>query len=176
MTEIWKDVVGYDGRYQVSNMGRVRSTDAYITTKAGWQTLRKGRLLKNVVGNHGYNIVTLWRENRHRTQLVHLLVLNHFVGSRPEGMEACHNNGMKTDARLSNLRWDTPSANNMDKLLHGTMVHGEKVIQAKLSEASVAAIRSEYASGDKTQRDLAAAYGVTQSTISRVVRGTCWKY
>lgn len=177
MTEQWVDVEGYDGRYQVSNMGRVRSVDRLITAKAGWQTMRRGRILKNVEGNHGYPIVSLWRNNKNWTPTVHRLVLEHFVGPRPEGYEACHENGIKMDPRLSNLRWDTGSVNNLvDKERHGTLLKGERIHQSKLTGGDVARIREIYKAGGRSQQSIADEYGVAQQTIGRAISGKHWKH
>ncbi len=105
VSEIWKACPGYDG-YEVSTLGRVRSPDQILSTAPG---------------SHGYPQVQLRRGN---VRTVHSLVLEAFVGPRPEGMEACHDDGDKLNAKLINLRWDTPGANGQDKSRHGTAKAG----------------------------------------------------
>jgi hypothetical protein len=83
-------------------------------------------------GGKGYQLVKLREGGQQRNEYVHVLVLEAFVGPRPEGMEACHDpNPDRTCNRLDNLRWDTPSANNHDKDAHGTSNKGENHYQAK---------------------------------------------
>lgn len=105
--EIWKPCVGYTG-YEVSNLGNVRSEKQILTPAAG---------------SHGYLQVQLRRRN---VRTVHSLVLEAFVGPRPEGMEACHGDGNKLNVTLENLRWDLPKGNADDKRRHGTSTLGAK--------------------------------------------------
>jgi DNA-binding XRE family transcriptional regulator len=88
-------------------------------------------------------------------------------------MEACHNNGVKTDNRLTNLRWDTPSSNQLDRQKHGTFapfgLKGESHHFATLTDSQVLKIREEYAKGNTTQTALAKQYSVSQHTISNIV-------
>lgn len=112
--EVWKPVVGYEGLYGVSNHGNVRSLDRFVTDKNGIKKRRKGQPLKPILQKRGYMAVGIGG-----TKYIHRLVLEAFVGPCPEGMETCHNNGVRTDNRLENLRWDTSSANNDDIVKHG---------------------------------------------------------
>ena len=116
-TEKWLPVVGYEGIYEVSDLGRVRGVDR-ITAKGAF---KKGAMKAIQIGkSHGYPVVSLSKGGREKTRTIHTLVLSAFVGPRPDDFEACHNNGIRNDARLSNLRWDTRSANQSDKRTHGT--------------------------------------------------------
>lgn len=115
-TEKWLPVVGYEGIYEVSDMGNVRSVDR-INAKGARQL---GRPKKATVGKIGYPVVCLYKDGHPKTRTIHSLVLEAFVGPRPPKHEACHNNGIRTDSRLENLRWDTSSENNLDKRAHGT--------------------------------------------------------
>ena len=119
-TEQWRPVAGWEGFYEVSNQGRVRSLDRVVQTTAGPRRYL-GKPLRTGVNRHGYPMVHLSAAGRTgKTAKVHRLVLEAFTGPGPAGMEACHNNGDRTDARLANPRWDTPSANQHDRRLHGT--------------------------------------------------------
>lgn len=102
MTEEWSPIPAFDG-YEVSSGGRVRSVRGEL---AGWVS-------------KGYRMVALRRENRTFTRSVHTLVLLAFVGPRPDGMEACHGDGDPLNNELSNLRWDSSSANKRDIVRHG---------------------------------------------------------
>lgn len=107
-TEIWCPVVGYEGHYEVSDLGRVRSV------KHGT------RMLRPSTAGRGYLAVHLSLSGRVRTCYVHHLVAEAFIGPRPDGLEICHGNGDIRDARAENLRYDTHHANMRDSLLHGT--------------------------------------------------------
>jgi hypothetical protein len=121
-TERWLPVVGWEGLYEVSDQGRVRSLDRIVHTKAGWSRRHQGRTLRSLQC-HGYQTVEL--TSGHRVS-VHRLVLEAFVGPCPDGLECCHGVGGPSDNRLSNLRWDTRSENMYDRCRHGTDHHRNK--------------------------------------------------
>lgn len=112
--ESWLPVVGYEGIYEVSDHGSVRSLDR--RTAAG--RFQRGRAM-SLVKRAGRVDVRLTRDGVGRTRFVHHLVLEAFVGPRPAGMQACHFNGNGHDNRLSNLRWDTQSGNQLDAVRLG---------------------------------------------------------
>lgn len=97
--EEWRDIDGYEGMYQVSNYGNVRSVDRTIVRSNGTKQRRKGKLLKQ--GNkNGYRFVNLC--NGHSVS-VHVIVAQAFIGKRPNNMDVCHINGNRSDNRASNL-------------------------------------------------------------------------
>ena len=110
--EIWKDIAGYEGWYQVSNMGRVRSVDRTVYFKDGRRSrFYKGKILKLKYHN-GYQMVNLLKNKELFVACVHRLVLETFVPP-VEGKTWCnHKNGIKSDNRAENLEWCTPSENN----------------------------------------------------------------
>ena len=129
MTERWLPVGGYEGLYEVSDAGRVRSLGRFYSP--GWPGSKprwlEGRILRQAPTQGRYLTVALSRDAKPRTFPIHHLVLTAFAGPRPEsGMHACHNNGIGTDNRLDNLRWDTPAANVNDQIRHGTQVSARK--------------------------------------------------
>jgi hypothetical protein len=98
MKEVWKDVVGYEGRYEVSSLGRLR----------GPRTTTKG-----IPGSRGYYQVFLREKGARagKTKNIHVLVAEAFLGPRPDGMHVCHADGDKSNNTLENLRYDTPKNN-----------------------------------------------------------------
>ena len=123
--ERWLPVVGYEGLYEVSDHGRVRSVDRTVQTKSGPRVYR-GRLLRTHLNNTGRENVSLWRAGVGPGRQVSVLVAEAFIGPRPAGHECCHNDGDELNNRLDNLRWDTKSGNERDKLAHGTHNHANK--------------------------------------------------
>lgn len=107
--ESWLPVVGYEGRYEISDHGRVRSLHG------------QGRLMTLQVRKHGGHLSVLLKakDKKPKNITVHTLVMSAFSGPRPEGMEVCHNNGDPTDNRLENLRYGTASENHLDRVRHG---------------------------------------------------------
>ena len=117
--EQWRDIPGHPG-YQVSDHGRVRSLDRTITTANGQVRRLKGRAMRATLNQHGYPFVDLRNQGKRRVRTVHSLVAEAFIGTRPEGMEVCHNDGNKTNNHVDNLRYGTRSDNTLDKVRHGT--------------------------------------------------------
>jgi hypothetical protein len=122
-TEEWRPVVGHEGRYAVSDQGRVRSLDRVIVDSEGRHRRWRGRILSAAILSTGYLAVTLPGP---RTSAVHALVLAAFVGPRPDGMYCLHNNGDQTDNRACNLRYGTASENSIDTILHGNNPRSQK--------------------------------------------------
>lgn len=122
--EQWLPVVGFEGFYEVSDHGRVRSLDRIVYFRDGRKRRSPGRILKPWHSDRGgYPVVGLKSPNRNRKAHVHILVLEAFVGPRPDGLACCHNDGNGLNNSLINLRWDTYSANNHDLVKHG--IHGQ---------------------------------------------------
>lgn len=163
MVENWRPVALPDWKdlYEVSDQGRVRRT----ATK---------RVLKPGAHPRGYHSIVFSNAPLRTCKLVHRLVLEAFVGPCPKGLETLHGNGVRTDNRLSNLRWGTSSENEDDKRRHGTSSQGTGNAMVKLTEEQVQEVRTRYANGGESQKTLAAAYGVAQGTISRLVTGARW--
>jgi hypothetical protein len=126
--ERWLPVAGYEGAYEVSDLGRVRSIDRVIT-RNGRPALLRGTVLKpNPVPPTGYLAVNIWRNGKCKMGRIHVLVLEAFVGPRPAiDIEGCHGNGDHHDNRLANLRWDTKKANAQDTLSHGRNPQASKM-------------------------------------------------
>lgn len=112
MDEEWRPVVGYEGLYEVSDFGRVRSLER---PQLGG---RPGRILKptRTLAGNARVAVTLCNRGKRSSRSVHRLVLEAFVGTRPDGMECCHFDDDPTNNNLANLRWDTRCANRQDML------------------------------------------------------------
>lgn len=177
--EEWRPVVGFEGFYEVSNVGRVRSTDTFLEIPASSQCRahlrrRRGRILKTCLTTGGYPSVYLWKRHEGRRYAVHELVLPAFSGPRPEGHYGCHHDGNPLNNTAENLYWGTPKQNADDKRRHGTHREGEDMPWAKLTEEDVRRIRR--LAGAFTQQELADEYGVYQQTISKIVRGEHWRH
>lgn len=120
--EEWRAVPGYEGAYEVSNLGAVRSLDRVTDRGRRW----KGRAMTPSPMRNGYLIVTLWKDGKQKSPLVHRLVLAAFVGPAPDGCESLHANGARDDNRLANLSWGTHAQNQADQLAHGTHAHASR--------------------------------------------------
>jgi len=172
--EIWKDVVGYEGIYQVSNRGRVMR----IAPGPGAVV---GRILKPMGGGNGYLRVGLWRDRKRTHLFVHRLVIEAHIGPAPSpDHEVNHKNGITDDNRVENLEWVTRSENER----HAYRVLGRKAAPskgeahglAKLSDEDVIGMRKLYATGKYTQAELGEMFGVSESNIGLIVRREIWKH
>lgn len=170
-TEIWAPVLGFEGLYAVSSLGRIRSLSRAWKSKYTVTTF-PGRVLTQVAKSNRYLVVSLSKDNKARQCLVHRIVLEAFVSPCPEGMEACHANGDRQDNRASNLRWDTRSANHQDKKLHGTAQVGEKANNAKLTDQIVQAIRRRGLRPSEAMRE----FGLSKTNAARIVNNVTWKH
>ena len=120
MPERWLPVVGYEGYYEVSDHGRVRSVLRTVTRTDGRKVTYKGMNLQPVRDGQGRCRVSLHKGNKGKRFLVPHLVAAAFLGARPKGMDVCHGDGDPSNNRADNLRYDSKRGNMLDKRGHGT--------------------------------------------------------
>lgn len=122
MTESWKSVVGYEGIYEVSDQGRVKSLARTVKHGNGGYKEVPDRILKAHPDRKGYLGVSLHKGSKasRKRFTVHSLVARAFIGPRPEGLDVCHNDGDKQNNWVENLRYDTRKENILDAVRHGT--------------------------------------------------------
>ena len=120
MNEIWIPIPGWEGSYEVSDQGRVRSLDRVVMRRNGIPMRRAGALMNPcTAGRTKHQRISLSDSGRRYNAWVHRLVLEAFVGPAPDGMHCCHANDIAEDNRLENLRWDTPRSNREDSVRNG---------------------------------------------------------
>ena len=177
MEEVWVDTEGFPG-YQVSNLGNVRSCFVHqegvhgmvISDPPVWK-IRLGNIDRK--GRKVFSLQT--RNGRSKKRTVHSLVLEAFVGPRPAGLIACHNDGNPLNNRVDNLRWDTHKGNQLDMYKHGTVYCGERHHKSKLCRQQVLEIR-ERASQGESHRSIAKDFGVTHAHVGYLVRRKLWRH
>ena len=168
----WRPIIGFEGLYEISDTGLVRSVDRFVNHYAGGQRLLKGKPKLPFVTAFGYKMIMLSKNGINKSFQVHRLVLASFTENKGKGFDCCHNDGNRTNNNLSNLRWDTRTGNMQDTVKHGTRRNGENVNFAKLSATQIQAIKID----TRSQRDIAQSYGVHQSAISLIKRNKRWKH
>ena len=163
--ERWLPVVGYEGLYEVSDRGRVRSMRLVppLVMSLGWA--KRGQ----------YPRIVLRRGGDRQSLYVHRMVLEAFAGPAPDGHEASHLDGDMLNASATNLAWETKRVNHARKAEHGTRQIGRRNGQAKLSREAALQIVRERASGRK-QCDIARDLGVSPSAIEDVLHGRRWSW
>lgn len=118
--ERWIPVVGWEEYYDVSDLGRIRNRNRMVRCANGRTWRQQSRIMRLRRRKDGHLELRLSGDCRHATVFVHTLVLTAFVGPPPPRMECCHGPGGPADNRLTNLRWDTKSANKLDRQRDGT--------------------------------------------------------
>jgi hypothetical protein len=170
--EIWKDVLGYEGLYQVSNLGQVRSCDRMVKSKNGYR-IAKGRILKLSMRNK-YLSTGICNLGKKITCDVHVLVAEAFLGARPSKHNVNHLNGVKTDNRLDNLEICSASQNTLHAFKMGLAKSGENHFEAKLTNSQVLEIRELLKQG-KSGKELTLLFGVNKVCISRIKSNKIYK-
>ncbi|KKN98848.1 hypothetical protein LCGC14_0140890 [marine sediment metagenome] len=180
MIELWKDVKNYEGVYCISNLGRIKR----ILNSSKTNT---DRILKPQINRFGYLQITLCKNGHKKTLKLHRLVLESFVGDCLDGMECCHKDRNRQNNQLTNLRWGTKSENAQDAIQHNTFsrLHacGEKNRMSKLTDDKIKLVLQLLQSGKNghpgrklSQKEIAAIFGVDQSTISYISTRKIWKH
>ena len=144
-----------------------------------WSNYRN-KYLKKVYDKDGYVKVTLFENKKRCYKRVHRLVLEAFVGKCPQGMTACHNDGVKHNNNISNLRWDTPKNNTKDTIATGKhpslTQKGENHSQAKLEEKEVINIIHLWNTKLFRQQEIAYMYNMCRQSVNNIINRRTWKH
>lgn len=182
MIEIWKNVKGYVGLYQVSNYGRVRSLDTKQVRSNGrvmCEFTVKGQILnpyftgRTTRNSKGYLTVNLKRKNKK----VHRLVAEAFLENPNNYPMVNHKDGNTENNNVENLEWCTNLHNVRHAIKHGLKPSGENVYNHKLTQTQVNEIRNSYQKGVRGNgiKSLAKKYGVSDMTIRNILKNKKWR-
>jgi len=174
--ENWKAIPGYDGYYEASDLGRIRSIERVVAHGRHGTCKQKEKILKPALDGHRYFRVALSMGDAFRTYTVHRLIALTFLGERPEGNQINHKSGIKSDNSVSNLEYCTQSENALHSYRIGLQKPkpGSTNNNAKLTEQDVKEIREFVKQSGKRNygRDaLAEKYGVSSAHIKDIVNG-----
>nr|WP_195461842.1 NUMOD4 domain-containing protein [Alistipes sp. D31t1_170403_E11] len=169
--ERWRDIRGFEGYYQVSDRGRVRSLERYII-RNGTTVLQEERILSPWRGYTSlYHCVRLYKDGNRKKYSVHRLVAEHFLPNWTPTLEVNHIDGNRDNNDVHNLEMCTHQENVRHSIIHLLKNdYGEKSANAKLTNAQAREIRTRYHSGQSTQAALAAQYDVSSQTVSAIIR------
>jgi hypothetical protein len=156
MIEVWKDIPGFEGKYQASSLGRI-------------MRVASGKVLKRSICKAGYCVVGFVTGDKITKFEAHSLVALAFFGPRPYKHHVHHINHDKTDNRIENLEYIDPTVH---KKLHAT---GEGGAHSTLTDKDVKEIRDLLAHGALTQVEIGKIYGVCQVNVSGIKTGRIWK-
>lgn len=179
--EIWKDIKGYEGLYQVSNLGNVKSLDRTVYQKNKFGKMQKhiykGRQLKRQIQKNGYEVVNLYKNKKMTKKLVHRLVAIAFLERQNNKDYINHKDNNRANNKLENLEWCTQSSNLYHAYTYGNKIapHMRKIIQISCKGKTLNTFESI-----KTAERIT---GIKASNISKCCRnlrskagGFKWKY
>ena len=157
--EIWKDVVGFEAHYEISDAGNVRRKHT-------------GRVLKSGTHRDGYKMVNLCVKGKFSSCKVHRLVATAFIENPKKKEQVNHINGIKSDNRMGNLEWATRSENTIHAHKTGLIKHAHI---SKISEAAARDIKFNCVKGVNTRKYYAEKYGISIANVGYIVTGARWK-
>lgn len=169
--ENWVDIHGYEGCYQVSDLGRVKSLGRMVVHK-GITYYQAERIMSPWSGTTStYLCVRLYRDGMRKKFSVHRLVAELFLEGWNANLEVNHKDGNRFNNAAENLEMCTHQYNMQHAILEGLKNDcGEKSSCAKLTNAQAEEIRNRYGQGGISQTVLGRAYGVSRQTVSMIVR------
>lgn len=172
--EEWRDVLGAEYAYQISNKGRIRSnTRMTVSFKNNKYASRiKRRIMKTHLSSKGYEQLFITVCGKRLKKYIHRLVVEAFRGRIPYKMHVRHLDGCKENNNLNNLVIGTPAENVEDSIKHGSLARGSRNGKAKLTEDIVKMIRQSC----KTSKEMSLKYKVSINTIRSILRRDTWKH
>lgn len=173
--QIWKDIPNYEGRYQISNDGKVRSLErkVYLESRGIYRTV-KGIILKGSPDTLGYPTVALWKDNKLDLRRIHRLVAEMYIPNPDNKPQVNHIDGDKTNNSYTNLEWVTMSEN----IKHAYKTNladkrGEKHHNSTITNEQARQIK--YGHKDMKTKDIAKLYSISPATVCRIRSGERWK-
>ena len=175
--EVWRDVKGYEGLYQVSSDGRVKSLERKFIDKIGRERYVKECILKPAIDRYGYLLVSLYAGGKQKMHTVHRLVCEAFHENPDNKPQVNHINEIKTDNRASNLEWATARENSN----FGT--RNERMAKTKSEPVGQYTLDGDLVKVWQSTREVERRTGFACSNICKAAKGNCktaygfiWKY
>jgi len=171
--EEWKDVIDYEGLYEVSNEGNVKSVDRVV-----YQVMNgvrksfnyKSKILTQELTSRNYLRVTLSKSNTQKRHSVHRLVATAFLENHENLEQVNHKDGVTTNNKIENIEWCTQSENQKHAFRTGLQmpVKGENHGNCKLTNEQIEEIKQLYSTENHTQKQIALKYGISRQHVSDI--------
>jgi len=175
MTEQWRPVVGFEGLYEASDAGCVKSVKRIVPRVDGRPLSVKERVLRPSRHKQGYLQVTMSKDGRRYCDYVHRIVARSFLGEPPDGHLVCHLDNNPAHNAVSNLIYGTQNLNMKHRDAHGNTRRGDKHSRAKLTSSDIVDIRSLHAFGAR-KAALAECFGVSRTHVGTILTGDVWAH
>jgi hypothetical protein len=186
--EEWKDVVGHEGLYMISNLGRVKSLRRVVSRSTSDMVISE-RILSQNISTTGYYYVVLHKDKKPKTCKIHRLVGLSFIPNPHNKPQINHIDGNKLNNTLNNLEWVSVSENakhsygmglsrvsDYQKKMTSLANRGQNCANSKLTEYDIQVIRDAWATGVFTQKFLSQCFFVGQDQISRIINHKRWAW
>lgn len=176
MIEIWEDIENYEGYYQVSNLGRVKSLSRSWYNWHGNLQTKKENYLKGLVDSDGYLNVSLSKNNITAKAKIHRLVAMAFIPNPENKLQVNHKKGIKSDNRVSEIEWVTGKENVNNAAVNNLLVKGNNHPNTTLTHIHVKTIRDLFATGKYTKTKLAHIFSISISGCAFIIKRKVWKH
>lgn len=177
MKEEWKDIIGYEGYYQVSNLGRVRSKDRIVTHSNGSKVLYRSKILAAPADHWGYNAVSLCKYDiKRKTCKIHRLVATMYISNPNKYLEVNHKDGNKSNNKVTNLEWVTGKENKAHAIKNKLHAYGTRQSAAKLNDKQAKQIYKLATSGKMTEQTIAKKFKINRSGVNKIKLKISWKH
>lgn len=174
--EVWLPVVGYEGFYEISNKGRLKTVKKTVRTKSNGRHPRKERILNPTINQKGYYHTSLHREASVKWFTIHRLVAQAFIPNPENKPQVNHIDSTPLNNNVENLEWCTHGENMKHGFLYGRKTQkGEKNNQAKITREIAEKVRELYAEGNLTQWQVGEVFGLARCHIKDITTYKIWK-
>lgn len=177
MEEIWKDIIGYEGLYQISNLGRVKSLEKTVKVGKQYNRFPEKILSNKCLDKNGYNIFSANKDGLQKTLKVHREVAKCFIPNPENKPQVNHINGIKNDNRVENLEWCTNRENINHAYFNKLCVaaKGSKCGASKYKEDDILKIR-KMAENGILHKDIAIMYKMSKKNVHNIINRKSWNH
>jgi hypothetical protein len=175
--EVWKDIEGYEGLYEVSNFGSVKSLSKKVVREKNGFWIQPEKILKPSITKSGYCHVRLYKDFNFKVFLLHRIVAKTFIANPYNKSSVNHKNGVKNDNCFENLEWVTNSENTLHAFRNGLLkpLKGDLNGSSKLTKSQVLEIRNKLDNKVFVYK-IMEEYRISRAQVQRIRNRECWNH